>query len=422
MCNEAKKLRTKETLRANKARRKSLVKRVFELKVDESSLSARTRGRIALAFYEAKWLLNSTLSEESVFTRDYKQCAVTVLAFNPETGKCDVPERREITVLGSQIRQSLLQRQQQNVYNLAKSKRAGGKVGALRYVKEVKSLPLKQFGVTYRFSGKNHVVLQGVGKMKVRGMGQLEGLEVASATFARKASGLFFKVLTYAPEEVRVREGSIGMDFGIKDSVTLSDGRKFSWNFTVPKELRRKQHNLSRKKKGSRRYSKQRARVQKSYERLSRRKDDAANKFVCGLKGYALVAMQDENIKGWHAGLFGRAVQCSVLGRIKSRVAALQTAVVISRWLPTTKFSPVSLRNISIALHEREFVDGAYRECRDVKSAKTILCFALYNAKLTREELTSLPGEEVASIFANYQFVESKPLLLKREAAPFRVR
>lgn len=417
--NEAKNLRIKETQRVNKARRASLVKRVFELKVDESHLSNKTAERIKLAFLEAKWLLNTTLSEESSFTRDYKHRSVTVMLFNHETGKCDISERRELTVLSAQIIQALLKRQQQNIINLAKAKRKGVKIGGIRFVKEVINLPLAQFDSTHKFIGDNYVRVQKIGKMRVSGMRQLDGLEIASASLVKKASGLFLKILTYSPQEAIIREGEIGLDFGVKDCISLSDGRKFSWNFNTPKELRRKQHNLARKKRGSRRYAKQKARVKKSYERLSRRKDDAANKFVRGLGGYALVALQDESIRGWQAGLFGKAVQHSILGRIKSKVSALQTAVVISRWLPTTKFSPVSLRNIGIGLHEREFVDGAYRECRDVKSAKTVLCFARYRAKLTREELMSLPVEEVASIFANYPFDESKPLPVKREAATF---
>ena len=78
--------------------------------------------------------------------------------------------------------------------------------------------------------------------------------------------------------------------------------------------------------------------------------------------------------------------------------------MVIDRFLPTTKFSPVSFKNLKIKLSDRTFADGEYKEDRDVKAAKTILCFAAYKPDLTRKELMGLSVEELTAMFGKFNF------------------
>ena len=60
------------------------------------------------------------------------------------------------------------------------------------------------------------------------------------------------------------------------------------------------------------------------------RKRDTANKIVHELLGHEHVYMQDENISGWHKGLFGRTVQHSVLGLIKAKLIKHERVTVLS--------------------------------------------------------------------------------------------
>ena len=416
MEGEIKVNRAKETRLANKARRKSMDKRVYSLKVDVSHISEKKLKLLSDIFIQAKWLVNSMLSESSIFTRERKDRNVTVLTFNPETQKCDLPQARKLTI-GSQLIQSIVDQKKMDVLNLAKAKSKGVKVGTFKFKKDISTVNLNQHGTTYTIFGEKYVKLQGVGKLKVSGIEQVAGKEIASAKLVKKASGFYFKVLTYSLKEKVERYGSIGIDFGIKDSVVDSNGEKFNWNFPIPPKLKRKQKQLSRKVKSSNNYRKQCERIKRNYEQLTNQKDDAANKYVASLKKYEKVVIQDENIKGWHANLFGKQVQQSILGRIKSKIQNLETSVVIDRWLPTTKLSPVSFKKIDINLNDRIFKDGNFEEDRDIKSAKTILCLGLYGPKLTHKVLMGLPAEALTSVFSNYMFVENKLKPLKQEAA-----
>jgi len=61
----------------------------------------------------------------------------------------DSYEQRELTVLGSQIKQEIADRLKDNLLALGKLKKSGRKVGALKCKRFVNSIPLKQYGVTY---------------------------------------------------------------------------------------------------------------------------------------------------------------------------------------------------------------------------------------------------------------------------------
>jgi len=408
----------KESLKLTRQKRKSQECRVFEIKIDESKLSHDKLRKLNDCFVQSKWIYNNLISQNKDIQFDPKSKTINVNVFNSETQKCDKIENRNLTI-GSQIKQSICERFVKNIISLSKLKEKGFKIGKLKFKKEVKSIPLKQFGTTYRIIDNKTIRIQSIGELKVNGLEQLFGLEKANAHLVKRSSGYYIKITCYKEKEFSPKNGQIGIDFGIKDSVILSDGRKFSWNFEIPNKLKRKQRKLSKKKKGSKNYGKQCKKIKKNYEEYTRKKDDAANKFVSSLKGFEKVVIQDENIKGWHSSLFGKQVQQSILGRIKSRIKNLKTSIIINRWIPTTKMSPVTGKNIEIGLNNRMFVDGDFSEDRDVKSAKTILTFGLFDSKLTSKELRSLPVEDLISAFKRFYPFECKLEPMKQEALPF---
>ena len=416
MFDPKKSAKIKETISVNRIRRVNMDIKVFELKIDEGKLSKVKLKRLNDCFIQAKWIYNYIIGAEKIFEFEDKNKEIAVNIFNPVSQKCDLVEMRNLT-LGSQIKQSIVERAGQNVINLAKAKKAGSPIGKLKFKKQVNSIPLKQFGVTFRFHGKSHCSIQSIGKMRVSGLCQLKGHEIANAVLLKKATGYFIKVTCYVNKEILKLDGEIGLDFGIKDSIVTSNGDKYNFIFPIPKELKTKQKRLARKQKGSKNYSKQCSKIKKSYEKLTQKKNDAANKFVSSLKGYKLVAIQDENIQGWHANLFGKQVQQSILGRIKSKVKFLPTSIVLNRWLPTTKISPVDGSLIPMPLNQRIFQHEDYSEDRDIKSAKTILALARYNPRISAQELSNLPVEERTAIFYEIYPIKDKFIPAKQEAA-----
>ena len=88
--------------------------------------------------------------------------------------------------------------------------------------------------------------------------------------------------------------------------------------------------------------------------------------------------MQDENLTGWHKGLFGKQVQHSFMGRVKAKLIALPQTVVLDQWIPTTKLCPKcgSILN-TITLEDRIYVcPCGYSEDRDIHAANNMITIA----------------------------------------------
>lgn len=49
------------------------------------------------------------------------------------------------------------------------------------------------------------------------------------------------------------------------------------------------------------------------------------------------MVIQDENLRGWQRGGHGKAVQHSILGRVKKKLKTMDNVHVLSRFAPTTK-------------------------------------------------------------------------------------
>ncbi|MFW9916133.1 MAG: hypothetical protein ACFFGZ_11055 [Candidatus Thorarchaeota archaeon] len=93
----------KATLAATKARRKTQVCRVYELKINHRKLNRSSLEHLARLFLEAKWFYNWVLSQPDVFAVDAAVQSVPV-----KVG--DTLEDRELQCLSSQMKQGLVTR------------------------------------------------------------------------------------------------------------------------------------------------------------------------------------------------------------------------------------------------------------------------------------------------------------------------
>ena len=134
--------------------------------------------------------------------------------------------------------------------------------------------------------------------------------------------------------------------------------------------------------------------------------------------------MQDENIKGWHKGLFGRQVQSSALGTIKAKLKASDTVLIIDRFFPSTRMCPqCGALKEDITLSDRTFICNScgYTEDRDVKSAKTMLLAGRHEMSCTLAEYKRTPEERISDFDTSYEIWKhsaKRPEMGKRPEAP----
>jgi len=394
---EFKELR-KQSILDTKEKRKNQTCKVFEIKFDDSHLSLEKKEYLKRLFLEAKWFYNNILNSEDIFKFNDKVKTVFVLNKDKEQ------EERELKFLTAQMKQSLKDRTIGSIKALSTKKKNGkqSEVGKLKFKSRINSIPLKQFGVTYRIENEKYIFIQGFKKhFKVSGLKQIpEEAEFANATLIRKASGYYIKITCFVPKLKKIKVNkNIGLDFGIKDSVITSNGDKYFFNFPETKRIKEISRKFNKTKKGDNTKKRKTAytQLQIAYEKNNNKKKDCRNKFVSKLiNENDIVVIQDEQIHNWAKSKrkgFGRRIQHSIMGGIISDLKNKPETVVIDRFFPSTKLCPDCGRLNKIELEERTyFCECGYSQDRDIHSARNILNEGL---KLVRN--VSLLNEKKAS-------------------------
>jgi transposase len=363
----------KDSLSATREKRKTQTCKVYELKLSENKFNIFQIDFLHRIFLEAKWVYNDILNFNDLKKYDCKKKEIEILNKDKEK------ETRELKVLGSQIKQEILQRTWGSIKSLSTKKKKGKtkQVGRLKFKSQINSIPLKQYGITYKFQDDNLKIQNCKFLFQIKGLKQIpKEAEFANANLIRKPSGYYLKVTCFLPKENKsISKEIVGIDFGIKDDLVLSNGIKFQTKFPTSFQIKREQRKLAKKKKGSHNYWKQKNKVALAYEKQNNKKQDCKNKIVSYLKNnYSHIAIQNENIKGWHAGLFGRQVQQSILGGIISELKQLPQTHIIDRFFPSTKLCPECGTLNKPTLADRiYFCDCGYSQDRDIHSAKNIL-------------------------------------------------
>ncbi len=388
---QEKKLKIKNSLAKTREKRKSQVCKVYTLKIDKSHLNSIQKKWLKKIFIEARWFYNYIISQDNIFlnTSLYKQKEITIKVLSKF-------EKRNIEFLSSQMKQGLYERIKEAIKVLSKLKKLNFTIGRLKFKSEINSIDLPQYNNTWKFN-KTRIKIQGLKKpFKVHGLKQIpKGSEFANAKLVRKPSGYYIQITTFQQRKEKQKTNKeVGLDFGIKDSITTSDGEKL--NIKIPESYRLKRLQKGFAKKNNLKSNKRKKnliKIKQEYERISNQKKDQVNKLVSYLKNnYDTIYIQEEQIANWHKGLFGKQVQHSALGAIKSKLKTLESTQVISKWEPTTKLCPVCGLLNKISLSERTYkCSCGYEKDRDTHSANNILLIgkSKSNSVMERNSTTS---------------------------------
>jgi len=309
-----------------------------------------------MLFLEVKWLYNYILAQPNVFELDYKLSAVPVKVK-------DMFELRHLSHLSSHMKQSLITRTRDNIRGLARLKEKGRKIGALKFKSYVNAIPLKQYGNTYRILNDRYLRIQGIRQqLRVNDLAQIPpGSELANATLIQKHGDYYLAITTYQAKEQKTPPPAktVGIDFGLKTQLTLSDGVaiRYAIPLSLSKRLRRLHQQLSRQQKRSHNWYHTRCQLEKAYATLTNIKQDIKNKLVHYLHTtYGVVCYQDENLKGWQR-LWGRKILSTAIGGIiRTLETKVHTPIKVERWFPSTKTCSRCGNIREIGLDERIYI------------------------------------------------------------------
>ena len=128
--------------------------------------------------------------------------------------------------------------------------------------------------------------------------------DIKQATITKTPSNEYFVSILVETEHKKFEKTgkSIGIDLGLKDFLITSDGQKFKNNRytkTYERTLKKQQQHLSRKKKGSNSYEKQRLKVANLHKKITNSRLDNLHKVSTYLiRKYDTIILEDLNIKG----------------------------------------------------------------------------------------------------------------------------
>jgi putative transposase len=417
----------KTSIEATKLRRSKLTCKVYETKIMTSKLSKTSLKHLNKLFLEAKWLYNHVISSDDITkinTTHIKEVPVKVK---------DVFETRQLDYISSQMKQSIKTRAFDNVMGLSASKKQGRRIGKLKFKSFLNSIPLVQFGTTYKLDfDKSRIRVQGIKQwLKVKGLDQVaQDFEFANATLIKKPDGYYVHLTTYQPRETKIiPDISVGIDFGCQTQLTLSDetnSLKIEYQVPVSKRLKRLDRKISKKSRPrSNNKYKDQIKRQQEYQKLNNRKKDIRHKVVsCLTNNFKTICFQDESIHAWATGRHGKKIQNTGIGGILSDLKnKSHTPILVSKFFPSTQLCPSCGIKNKLDVSERIYeCSCGYKEDRDTKSALCILREGLkqQETKIPTEYRKFKPGEIWASVFDtlnNIQGVKCKSRSMSQEAA-----
>ena len=420
----------KATLLATKERRKTQKCFVFSTKINYRKLNKLQKEQLKMLFVEGKWVYNDIINHlENNKLGSWNDKKTSVMVKQKDGSLIEKP----LLYFKSSMMQGMKSEVKDSLTSLKEKKKKGYKVGKLKFKSLCNSIPLKQFGNTHRIKSLNKVGIQGIkGNFRVHGLEQFAdnpNAEIANAKLLKKPDGYYIHWTVYISKnklpKIQRNDEVIGIDFGCGMSFTFSDGHKEDFRLKEPECLKKLQKSLVRKrkyekdKKHSNQYKSVQRKLDLAYQHLANIKNDKANKLCHKLQTYKQVIIQDENLHGWHKGGHGKAVQHSILGRLKKKLKTMDNVHVLSRFAPTTKlcFHCGEVHN-EIKLWDRVFKCDCGVCCdRDIHAAQCMVWMYMNDFQIPTEHRNTMQVENKTS--GKYSITKkAKSCSLKLEVHP----
>ena len=379
---ERNKLIGENGLKTRMKRTKQICK-TFRFKIDYDNLKQQQKEYIKMLFVEAKWIYNYLISQDDIYSFDYKNLNQVI---HKDKNRNDIIS--DIQYVKSSVKQELIAQIVNQIKGLSKLKKKRHKVGKLRFKSEFNSIKLKQYNITHSLRG-NKFKIQGIKDLiRVRGIEQLskyKNIDYTTANLLYDGINYYIALTCFIDKdniERQYKNDIVGIDMGVSTSLTLSDGTKYDISIEESDRLKKLQTKLVSKQKGSNNKYKLIKKIRKEYIHINNKKNDISNKIVHSiLNDNKIIVIQDEQISEWRQdGISGSKIQHSILGRIKYKLSMCDRTVILDKWFPTTKYCSNCGSKIELELKDRIFEcpKCKIKEDRDIHAANNMIWFYLH--------------------------------------------
>jgi putative transposase len=273
-----------------------------------------------------------------------------------------------------------------NFFNSCKGKRKGKKVKSPRFKKRKSKQSVRFTDNGFQLRENRKIYLAKIGEIEVIWSRELPAVP-SSVTIIKDSTDRYFVsfVVEFTPQQLPENGQSVGIDLGITDFATLSNGEKVKSPQPLKKQLKRLrklQRNLSRKQKGSKRREVARKKLAKLHAKISATRNDFLHKLSTKIiRENQTIVLEDLNVSDMMKNRkLSRAI--SDLGWRSFRTMLEAKSVmygrdfrVIDRWTPTSQIcSHCGFRGGKKELNIREWIclNCGTSHDRDVNAAINI--------------------------------------------------
>lgn len=291
-------------------------------------------------------------------------------------------KRIKRTLLHSQTTQEIIERLD-TAYNRF-FKKIAARPPKFKRAKDFSSFMYKQGG--YTLNG-NVITLNSIKKRFKFSLSRTYEGKIKRVSIKRNSLNEFFVVIVTdanPKKYVKTHDGaSVGIDFGLKTYLTLSDNKEFVNPLFLKsglKDLKRKSRNLSKAKKGSNNREKRRLELCHQHDNICDKRNNYQWKLAHELcRQYDLICIEDLTLTGMTR-LWGRKMSDLAHGEFINKleyVASKYNITVhkIDRWYPSSKTCECGQVNKKLKLTDRKWICpecGSIND-RDLLASKNIL-------------------------------------------------
>ena len=244
-----------------------------------------------------KWLYNRLLSELNKAKAEGRR--LTQIDTQALIVKLKREENPELNQVYSKVLQMVNRQLWSNIYELAKRKKQGKKVGKLRYKtgNSMKTLNYNQRGFKID-SEHGKLILSKIGSIPIKLHRPVDG-EVKGVIIKRASSGRWYAIIQLKdkPKPLPPTGRVVGIDVGIRYFLTDSDGIRVENPKFYDRTMRRLQilqRKLCRKVQGSKNWEKTRLQLAKTHERLVNQRNDFLHKLSrYYVNNYDIIVVED---------------------------------------------------------------------------------------------------------------------------------
>lgn len=255
------------------------------------------------------------------------------------------------------------------------------------------SFTYPSYGDGCKLKPNNKVYLQGIGDVKVKLHREIAG-KIKTVSVIRESAKWFVCFSVESEKEILPKTGQVvGIDVGIENFVTLSDGTQIdNWKYyeSSQKELRRAQRSVARKKKGSNNRRKAVLKLRQIHNRIKNRRADFQHKLSTMLvRDFDIIAIEKLNILGMSKGILAKQIHDTAWSSFfnmldyKAENAGRQLIKVNPNGTSQTCICGQRVEK-SLAQRQHTCLKCGYSNHRDIVSAEIILSLGLSDLDLTK--------------------------------------